>query len=166
MPKPPIDVKVKFETEKFNRMLRAKVIPSSRLAGRDVIRTAALEVLNRTIKCWPVDTGRSRAAWSAVFDLAAARADVLAHRWQERGNPLAIAQGRRKGEYKEQETLKGFTATLVNGVDYAPALEGGSSTQAPTGCLRNAMSVMRREIGRSPMVRKFIIGLEGVKPSL
>lgn len=167
MPKRPIQIKVKFETAKFNRMLMTKVIPSSRLAARDIIRMAALEVLSRTIKCWPVDTGRSRAAWLASFDAAQLKSGGGLLSFSSKGSsPAAIAEGRALGSYEETATLHGLSAKITNAVGYAPMLEAGWSKQAPSGCLRRAMSGMRREIGKSPMVRRFIKGLKGVRHTI
>ena len=166
MPKPPIQIKVNLETDKFNQMLMTKVIPSARPASETIVRTAVLEIMTRVLKTWPVDTGRSRGAWLAVFDHAQAKLGGPGLSPPQKGNPSAIAEGRAKGLYEERQGVRGFNAKLVNGVDYAPSLEGGSSTQAPTGSLRNAMSSMRREIGKSPMVKKFVKGLKGVRHTL
>ena len=56
---------VALETNKFNMALQ-KVIMSVGESVETVVRTAALELMRRTMKGWPVDTGRSRASWTPL----------------------------------------------------------------------------------------------------
>lgn len=153
-----IQLKIKLETARFNRALAREVIPSAKVSAKDVIRTTSLELMGLTMGCWPVKSGRSRAAWRPIF-LSLGVPPPL----PKGNNARAQLEGQKAGRYIEKDSFKGFTAFMVNGVDYSIFLEGGSSGQAPTGCLRNSMQLMRRNIQRGKRRRQFMKGLKGVR---
>ncbi len=78
---------------------------------------------------WPVLTGRSRAAWSVA-------AEVLGFSFPPQGtDPGAQAEGAALGRFEEASGVGRIVLRAINAVEYAPALEEGTSAQAPAGAV-------------------------------
>ena len=82
-----------------------------------IIRKAAMDIVAETAKEWPVDTGRSRAAWIAAGQEA---------------DPTA-SQGH-------------MEINVSNPVDYAPYIEYGTISRPPGGHLQRAMRIVRDDV--------------------
>lgn len=131
-----------LETQRFTEAIRHRLLPMAKKANSDSLMAVALKWLELIFKGWPVDTGRSRAAWAALY----AKHGIP---FIPKGNsPAAIADGQAQGASEEQ--LRGVKQyiKMINGVVYSPFLEAGFSGQAPAGVLRVTMRQMRREIDR------------------
>jgi len=157
MPKEDIEAEIRVEAEAFNNLLRTVVIPSVPESEETVVTTIALELMRKTMKCWPVDTGRSRAGWRPIFTSLGVPPPPPKGK-----SAVAQTEGEAVSSYRGKRGGGGFSAELVNGVDYSIYLEAGSSGQQPTGCLRNSMQAIRQEVGRGKRTREFIKSLKGV----
>ncbi len=151
-----------IDTKAFNQMLMNKVIPSVKASGDNVVRTTALELIRRIMKTWPVDLGRSRAAWYPIFDALGVPQPI------SKGSDLAAqAEGKEKGVYRETSNSKGLLAEMHNGVDYSVNLEfGPHSQQAPTGTVRNSLMSLRGDMQKRKRHETFLDGLKGVRKAL
>lgn len=119
------------------------------LTRREVGEAMMFEWLRRIILRWPVDTGRSRAAWEA----AAAEIDTLPVGKQlpigvSDTDAEALAEGRALGDLQISATFGGVTIIASNKVPYAVHLEDGSSSQAPAGAVAISLAELVR--GRIP----------------
>jgi len=125
---------MELETKRFNAFIR-DVMARSDAGASTVLRAFALKLIGRVIKGWPVDTGRSRAAWYVSIE-------------QLGGIALGkdSPEGRAAGRYEEK--LRGMNKfiLMVNGVEYAVFLEMGHSVQAPYGVVRISMMQMRKAL--------------------
>jgi len=115
----------------------AKRVPEEVLP--DTLKVIAFDFERTVMLRNPVDTGRSRAAWSLFFD-----------RHPEFASPPndgpGVREGKSEGEYRED--LKGGNQfiEITNGVPYIVPLEYGHSSQAPAGMVRVAMRVASRNM--------------------
>jgi hypothetical protein len=103
------------------------------LASVERIRKAAcLELARLVIQDTPVQTGRARANWQAGVNQAPS--GVLEQTELSGGEALARVE-------KVLDQMKpGDSFVLVNNLDYAKALEDGSSQQAPNGMLKRNLA--------------------------
>lgn len=129
----------KLETKRFGKFLKRyvqKQLPENAEAA--VIRIALL-VLRKVILKNPVDTGRSRAGWSAAGKLLGVPvprpvpSDLTP---TEKGTATLDSAGNFQASIK-----------LTNGVEYSVNLERGTSTQAPFGMVRISMREVESELG-------------------
>ena len=83
-----------------------------------VIRKSAMDIVAETAKEWPVDTGRSRAAWIAAVS-----------------------------EAEPEQEKNTVSITVTNPVNYAPFIEYGTVNVAPGGHLQRAIRIVRSDAG-------------------
>lgn len=81
-----------------------------------VIRKSAADIVAETAKQWPVDTGRSRAAWIAAVSDA-----------------------------ETTQSRSTVSITVTNPVNYAPFIEYGTINVAPGGHLQRAIRIVRSD---------------------
>lgn len=107
-----------FDEEHFDRAERSfrEKLP---LVMDTVIRRAAFRIIGGVARRWPVDTGRSRAAWRAALKELRPRA----------------AQGL-------------VEIVVLNPVEYTPYLEYGAADREGLGILQSEMRAARNEVGR------------------
>lgn len=129
-----------LQTERFNAHIKNVLLPKARVSTADALLVVALELDRRIILGWPVDTGRSRAAWSALMEKHGAPLPATTG-----GDATAEAEGKALGASEEKLTGSKQSISLINGVDYSPVLEVGWSKQAPKGVVRQEMRRMRGE---------------------
>jgi hypothetical protein len=110
----------------FNREVKAfgeDLMPQEHLALQ---KTIALDLLRRIIFRTPVDTGRARGNWQVnlgrALDQSVAQVD--------KNGVVALAQG---ASAISNAIFPYGVITIFNNVNYITFLEGGSSSQAPTG---------------------------------
>lgn len=140
----PDKFELEVETAKFRNWTRrlAKNVRSD--LGRQVLRKVGLEAARRFIQKTPVDTGRARAGWTAIFDLAGAPVVV----WGT--SSAAQSEGKSKGSVVESFTGAEQFIEIINAVAYVIYLEYGHSQQAPAGMVR----VTLREISSEQLMAK------------
>ena len=131
-----------LETGRFNTHIHNVLLPRARIANRDAVLAIALELMKRVMLRWPVDTGRSRAAWSTLLEMHGIPAVGKG------SDQTAITEGKALGAVEEALNVPLPHITMINGVEYSPYLEAGSSGQAPSGALRISMREIRRETGK------------------
>lgn len=90
-----------------------------------VTRWVALEALRRAVLKSPVATGRFRGNWQAALNV---RPDGSLEVEDKDGGPTISKGSRNISQLKPYEVVY-----LANNVEYAAALEGGHSQQAPQG---------------------------------
>ena len=126
---------IRLETEKFTRELQRIAKKLDRKLWPDMLRKVAFDLLARVIKKNPVDTGRSRAAWTPY----------LAHYGQPYPRTgTGFGEGFRLGTFAEKFRRNRKFVAVTNAVRYILALEFGHSSQAPGGMLRVSMKEMRQ----------------------
>ena len=141
---------IKWKSKEFSSHIRKKILPQTGIAANDAVTIIALEVAKRIMLGWPVDTGRSRAAWRVIFEQESEVAPGLTSSQTTQGDNLsgrAEKQGRRQGKVRRAFTKKVHRMELVNGVVYAVWLEVGSSQQAPAGVVRKVLAEMQGKQG-------------------
>ena len=148
-----------LETERFNNHIRNVLLPKAKASAADAILTIALELDRHILVAWPVDTGRSRAAWSIL--LVRHGGDLSMFNRAGSGTSEADRhkghnEGLRLGEAKEKLKGSNPTVELINGVDYSPWLEAGASQQAPQGVLRQAMQTIRKTTVAKEFKKEFV----------
>lgn len=89
---------------------------------------------------YPVDTGRSRAAWLPYLKKNGVETNTMAI------DAAAEAEGLALGTYKEVKATAKSSVTVTNSVDYTIYLEYGSSKQAPNGFVRRAYDIILKEL--------------------
>lgn len=112
------------------------LLNKSRLAKSKRI---ALQLFNRVVALTPVDTGKARNCW--VLSIGSPVYVSLPRNEGSRANPLPPATA-------NQSDLAGLTVSdriyIANGQPYIDLLENGSSSQAPAGMLRVALSEVEK----------------------
>jgi hypothetical protein len=92
---------------------------------RQLTRVVMREVLRRTIARHPVDTGRSRAAWSAALTQLGGTPPA----GYQGNNPAAIAEGAGLSTTAESHHDAAATLDVTSHVDYIPFVEYGTRNQ-------------------------------------
>lgn len=134
-----VSVEVDSATTEKLETYRATDVPDYR---RRVTRGVMREVLRRTIIRHPVDTGRSRSAWSAALKQLGGTPPPgpVGH------SPEAIAEGARLAEVSETETATHTELRAANGVSYVPVLEYGGRSQAGRRMVRRSLDEVRTRL--------------------
>ena len=133
---------IHFETEAFNDHIRNVLLPRAKASSGDAVLAIALELMKLVMLRWPVDTGRSRAAWSVLSEKHGVST------MEKGGDQMAIAEGKTLGAVEEALDVPLPHIKMINGVEYSPFLEAGSSGQAPSGALRISMREIRMQTGK------------------
>ena len=122
----------KLETKRFGKFLKRymeKQLPENAEAA--IIGIATL-LLRKVILKNPVDTGRSRAGWSAAGKLLGFSDVSRFPGSKDAGKVPADLTTAEKGTAKiDKAGNYSVSVKLVNGVEYSVNLERGTSTQAP-----------------------------------
>jgi len=124
--------------------LRGKDAFKARLRNRSdkLVRAIGLEAHARLIRRTPVDTGRARANWNVAIDRIDRSVDEESF---DKSGQRAIQEG--------STTVAGFRPGqrlfLTNSLPYVPALERGSSRQAPNGMVAVTAAEMRALVARA-----------------
>lgn len=106
-----------------------------------VIRKSAMDIVAETAREWPVDTGRSRAAWiAAVSDPPTA--NYAGNREKNIPGGVVVADS-----LKTKSESGNFSITVTNPVNYAPFIEYGTVNVAPRGHLQRAIRIVRTDAG-------------------
>jgi hypothetical protein len=113
-----------------------------------LIRKAALVIDQIVVMATPVDTGRARANWVVGVDQVPT--DV-------RGDTQSNAGGAEASLAQGQQAIAGFGPgnsyiAIANNLDYVKFLEEGSSRQAPSGMVNQALEAGRQAIGSSAQI--------------
>lgn len=141
---PGVMVSIDLETDRFNAAVQRHT-KKVKMAVAKVLLKAMTVAMRQTVKEWPVDTGRSRAAWYPFFDhfgLATPRGKS-----SKNLSPMAVEQGRSEGSVIDRLARKRDPQIIViNAVPYSGFLEAGWSAQAPAGVVRRAMREARRAL--------------------
>lgn len=109
----------------------------SREGAEKALKGIALEFTTRVIQRNPVDTGRSRAAWTPLMDRLGVPSTALV------GAGSGVAKGRREGSVAFDFNGPRQSITITNAVPYIVPLEFGSSDQAQAGMVRITMRELR-----------------------
>lgn len=124
--------------------LRNRAQVMQRLRGRadEYVRAMGLEALGRLMRKTPVDIGRARANWNVTT----ARPDTST----DEGATASDVPGKQQAGQRTilSEFKAGGVLYLVNGLDYAPLLENGHSSQAPNGMVKVTAKELRVLSGR------------------
>ena len=131
-----------METGRFNAHIKNVLLPKAKVATGMALLAIALELDRRIMLGWPVDTGRSRAAWSALLEK---HGMPMPPTGGANVSPAAETEGKALGASEEKLVGARQSIALINGVDYSPVLEVGWSNQAPKGVVRREMRLMRGE---------------------
>lgn len=125
-------------TERLDK-LRTKDVPDHR---QQLTRNVMREVLRRTIARHPVDTGRSRAAWSAALTQLGGTPPA-----GRPGNDAeAIAEGTESVEVTQTHTPTASQIEVTNEVDYEPLLEFGTRNMSPFHMVERAITDTRQNL--------------------
>jgi hypothetical protein len=130
---------MRLETQRFNRTVTRVLLPRAKVIAADAIQLIALEVDRNIMLGWPVDTGRSRAAWAPY---AATFGEGIPG---STGTPQEL-EGQSQGDFEKKLGDTRPSIKLINGVEYSPYLEAGSSGQAPQGVVRRVLRNMRQQV--------------------
>ena len=142
---------MRLESHRFNEFVRNRLLPAvTEEAVPDAVLAIALEVDAKIMEEWPVDTGRSRAAWSVL--LSNHGMPEPSGKTSENESADAKEEGRSMGDAEESLRPSQPFVKLINGVEYAPWIEAGSSPQARRGVVRMVMRDMRKQF--APEVSK------------
>jgi len=136
-----------LHTAAFNRHINTVLLPQAHGSVKQALRVIALELCKGIMVRWPVDTGRSRAAWSVYLRRNGVPSPPLTGEQAAHKRGRAVTEGVRQGGAREALAGNKPFITLINGVVYAPWLEAGASKQAPAGAVRLAMVSLRKQTG-------------------
>jgi hypothetical protein len=149
-----------LETKAFNRNMDKVLKTFDQEQVPTVMREAMFELLKYTILGNPVDTGRSRAGWTAWTDKMGYETASLI---RQGGNATETAIREGKAASSFTEDLKGPNKFIevLNAVVYTLFLEVGTCKMEAFGMLREAFSTMER--GLAAAVKKQTDKLKEVK---
>ena len=125
---------IDIDAKAFKLWSRDMTRSMSREGAEKALKGIALEFTSRVIQRNPVDTGRSRAAWTPLMDRLGVPSGV-------RGS--GVAQGKREGSVAFDLSGPRQAITITNAVPYIVPLEFGSSKQAQAGMVRITMRELR-----------------------
>ena len=144
-----MDFSMEVQSREFEAMIDDLVTRLPREAQPQLLKVIAFDFLKVVMLRNPVDTGRSRAAWSLFFD---EHPEYSEPRPKKDVDPAEEYEGTLLGEYSEDLRGRDMYIEITNGVPYIVPLEYGHSKQAPAGMVRVAMRVASRNIAKN--VRK------------
>lgn len=103
-------------------------------------RNAFFGIVESIIYTTPVDTGRARSGWMSDVDQFDTTVPIVQNITGEAAAQIAIDSAHRAiGKHKLGQDL-----TLSNSVEYIRLLDAGSSLQAPSGMIQDALSQYRQ----------------------
>lgn len=129
---------IEIESAMFRKWLRRFQRDARKNVPRNTLRAVGLEAARRFILRTPVDTGRARGGWTAIFDLMGTPMVVG-------GTSTAAAEGRSQSDVKESYQGREQYIEIINGVAYIIYLEYGHSQQAPNGMVRVTLREITQE---------------------
>lgn len=129
--------------------LRGKNAMKRRLHDKSdkLVRGVALEGMGRIMRRTPVDTGRARANWNVAvgqIDRSVNEESFDQSGAQQRGQGVIL------GSFRAGDVLY-----ITNSLEYVPALERGSSRQAPQGMVAVTAAELR------PLVARILAAIAG-----
>jgi hypothetical protein len=140
-----MDIKVHVD-DRVSAQLRELIdgdLPESR---RDLVADAMRAALAHVVRLNPVETGRSRAAWTAALEQFGGGSP--AGPGGSQGTASAIAEGRRLGSVERVEQESMTEAAASNAVRYVKYLEYGTSKMAAFAMVRRALASVQQQVGR------------------
>lgn len=142
---------LRAETKRFSRFIGRFIERNRNQTAEEALLALGIHLLGKIVLHNPVDTGLSRAGWSAAGEMLGV--PVPQGRIGGDPPPKTVLEGpirisaKHKGEAKLDKNGARVTLTLTNGVEYTIDLEYGSSTQAPFGMVRISMREVEEELG-------------------
>ena len=109
---------------------------------RRVARRVMQEVLRRTISRNPVDTGRSRSAWSAALE----QLGGMPPAGQIGRSAEAISEGAELGTVSVDEAASQSSVSATNGVSYVPLLEFGTRSQPAHQMVERSLAEVKSQL--------------------
>ena len=109
---------------------------------RRLARGVMREVLRRTISRNPVDTGRSRSAWTAALQQLGGTPPA----GRMGRSAEAISEGAGLGTVSQDETTSQSSVSATNGVSYVPLLEFGTRLQATHQMVERSLAEVRSQL--------------------
>ena len=133
-----VEVDSTAAVDRLERYRTVDVPDYRRRFARGVMR----EVLRRTISRNPVDTGRSRSAWTAALTQLGGMppAGQIGH------SAAAISEGAELGTVSEVETTSQSSVSVTNGVSYVPLLEFGTRSQPAHQMVDRSLAEVRSQL--------------------